>query len=426
MIINDMSRDVVLQSIRAEISKFEDKNLDRRMKFIDFYEGDHEPHIKQYFKKGIQLPIYTANITKRMVNARSLSYKDSPVRMNDSYLDVLPSSIDSKMRQVEKLTFLLGSMGLISRWEEDHLEYDVLPYFWPIFKNGSTDVSAVYYPLANLDDRANRVYEYWSDEQHFRFDQRGKVWNLEDEGVNLYGKMPITFAHRDPELVDDFFQIGAQDIVSANEHLDILMQEVMIASRIDTMGIKYATGIRDDKLNIRVGTDEVILLPDGVNLGRLEGGDTGKLLEVAKTIIQSTALNNHLVARFADTEAKSGIALKIENIENWDARKASVQDIWRPFEKKRFVIDRQIASTHGVNISDEYEIDFKEPEQAMNKQEEREHYDWMLAKGFMTKKQVMKEINPDKFTDEEIDVILAEVAEEQPPKPTSLVDILEA
>ena len=424
MIIPDLSRDIVLKSIKQEISKMDDKNLKRRMKFVDFYEGEHEPHIKSYFEKGPQLPLYTANITKRMVNARSLAYKDSPLRSNERYNDALPHDINSKMRQMEKMTFLLGSMGLISRWDEDHLEYDILPYFWPIFVSGSIDVKAVYYPLANLNDRTNRIYEYWSDEEHFRFDQKGKVWNLDDDGINLYGRMPVTFAHRDPELVDEFFQCGASDIVSANEHLDILMQEIMIAARIDSLGIKYATNIHDDT-PIRAGVDEVIMLPDGATLNRLEGGDPQKLLNVAKSIIQSTALNNHLVARFVDSESSSGIALKIENIENWDARKASVNDVWRPFEHERFKLDREIAAYHGVNIDDDFAVDFKEPDQVMDKAEERAHFDWMMANGFMTKKQVMKAMNQDKLSDEEIDEILTEAAVEvQPEKPTSVLEAL--
>jgi hypothetical protein len=140
---------------------------------------------------------------------------------------------------------------------------------------------------------------------------------------------------------------------------------------------------------------------------------------VAKSIIQSTALNNHLVARFVDSESSSGIALKIENIENWDARKASVNDVWRPFEHERFQLDREIAAYHGVNIDDDFAVDFKEPDQVMDKAEERAHFDWMLSNGFMTKKQVMKAMNEDKLSDEEIDEILEEAAVEvQPEKPS--------
>jgi len=49
----------------------------------------------------------------------------------------------------------------------------------------------------------------------------------------------------------------------------------------------------------------------------------------------------------------------------------------------------------------------------------------MMANGFMTKKQVMKAMNEDKLSDEEIDEILEEAAVEvQPEKPTSVLEAL--
>jgi hypothetical protein len=50
----------------------------------------------------------------------------------------------------------------------------------------------------------------------------------------------------------------------------------------------------------------------------------------------------------------------------------------------------------------------------------------MLSNGFMTKKQVMKAMNEDKLSDEEIDEILEEAAVEVQPEKPSLVDILQS
>lgn len=410
MIIPDLGRDAVIRAIKSVIGRADDKNLKRRMKFVDFYEGEHEQYVKKHFKNGPQLPMYTANITKRMVNARSLVYKESPTRVNDKYNEIISNDLDSKCRQLEKLTFLLGTMAFKSSWTES-LEYDLIPYFWPMFLQGETKPCAVFYPLANMGDKSERIYEYWSDEEHFRFNEKGEIIYLEDEGMNPYGVMPVSFVHRSPEIVDEFFQAGASDIVSANEHIDILFQELMIAARIDSLGIKYASGVRDDT-PIKAGVDEVILLPDGVTLGRLEGGNPEKIINIIKTVIQSTALNNHLVARFVDSEARSGVALKVENLENFEERKASVNDIWLPFEKKRFEIDRTIAASHGVQISEEYHVDFAEPESVLSPDEQRNEWDWLLSKGLISKRDILKQMNPD-LDEAEVDKILGEVKEEE-------------
>jgi hypothetical protein len=410
MIIPDLGKASVMGAIKSVIGRADDSNLKRRMKFVDFYEGEHDQYIEKHFQSGPQLPPYTANITKRMVNARSLVYKDSPIRLNDKYNEILPLDVDSKCRQMEKLTFLLGTMSFKSSWGDDGLEYELVPYFWPMFLQGETEPCAIFYPIANMGDKSERLYEFWSDEEHFRFNEMGQIMNLEDEGMNMYGKMPITFAHRSPEIVDEFFQAGASDIVSANEHIDILFKTLMIAARIDSLGIKYASGVRDDT-PIRAGVDEVILLPDGVTLGRLEGGNPEKIINVIKTVIQSTALNNHLVARFVDSEARSGVALKVENLENFEERKASVSDIWLPFENKRFQIDRMIASANGVQLSDDYHVDFAEPENVLSPDEQRAEWDWLLSKGLISKRDILKQMNPD-LDDAEADRILGEVKEE--------------
>jgi len=53
--------------------------------------------------------------------------------------------------------------------------------------------------------------------------------------------------------------------------------------------------------------------------------------------------------------------------------------------------------------------------------------DWELANGLTTKRRILQEMNPD-MTNDEVNELLGEVAEEQPEKPqtTNLVDILQS
>ena len=109
---------------------------------------------------------------------------------------------------MEKMTFLTGNMGLLSHYSDDGLNYELVPYYNPLFLQGETKESAVFYPIANFNDKSSRTYEYWSDEQHFRFDERGKIFDQEE---NPYGVIPMTFAKRDAELVDEYWLGGALD-----------------------------------------------------------------------------------------------------------------------------------------------------------------------------------------------------------------------
>ena len=422
MIVKDLSTDTVMRSIKKVIGHADDKNLKRRMKSIDYYEGDYAQYIEPYFQSGIKLPPTLPNFVKRMVSARSLVYKDKPNRHNEKYAEVLPHDVDAKMRQMEKMTFLTGNMGMLSYYSDEGLQYDLVPYFNPLFLEGETTESAVFYPIANLNDKTSRTYEYWSDEQHFRFDERGRIFNQEE---NPYGRIPMTFAKRDAELVDEYWQSGALDLVTAQESVAMLYLEMLIAARIYTLGVKFATGIQQDE-PIRIGTDEIMMLPDGSTLSKLPGSDLGQIVNAIKFIIQDAAVNNHLVARWADSQANSGIQVKIENLENYEARAASIEDTWRPFEFNRFDLDRTILATHGVNIAEDYHVDYIEPETVHEPAEWRNQMDWELANGLTTKRRILHEMNPD-MSEDEVNELLGEVAEEQPeaPQTTNLIDILQ-
>jgi len=153
VIIPNLAHDTVMKSVKKVIGHTDDKVTKRRMKMIDFYEGEYDEYITPYFEGGVKLPPTLPNFTHRMVSARSLVYKDRPVRLNERYTEYLPQDIDSKMRQMEKMTFLTGNMCMSSMFDGEKLQYDIIPYFFPLFLEGSTEEAAVFYPIANMNDR---------------------------------------------------------------------------------------------------------------------------------------------------------------------------------------------------------------------------------------------------------------------------------
>lgn len=422
MIIPNLAHDTVMRSVKKVIGHTDDKVTKRRMKMIDFYEGEYDQYISSYFEGGVKLPPALPNFTQRMVSARSLVYKDAPVRLNERYNQYLPKDINSKMRQLEKMTFLTGNMCLSSQFDGEKMQYDLIPYYFPLFLEGSTKEMAVFYPIANMNDRTKRMYEFWSATtednigMHMKFDEKGKIHMHED---NVIGVLPFTFAKRDAELVDEYWQAGALDIVSAQEQVAILYMESLIAARIDALGIKYVTGVMQDT-PIRAGVEEIIMLPDGSTMNKLPAGDLNQIVQLIKFIIQDTAANNHLVARWADSQANSGVQVKLENLENYEARAASVEDIWRPFEYERFKTDKAILEANNISIDDDYHVDFVEPETVHDPREMREQYTWELANGLTTKRRILEEMNPD-LDEESIAELLGEikeeVEEEQPQEP---------
>jgi hypothetical protein len=99
------------------------------------------------------------------------------------------------------------------------------------------------------------------------------------------------------------------------------------------------------------------------------------------------------------------------------------QMIWRGVENKRFKTDRRILEVHGINMPDEFSVDFSEPRFPLTAQEERNQWDWEWNNNLSTTKDWLRKYNPD-LTDDEINEMAAEITPEQPEQTQTLSDIL--
>ena len=107
---------------------------------LNYYEGmtsEMESDIRDYFDSEAlrQTPILTESITSKLVNSRAIVYKQTPERQVDEKYFEFTDDLDSAMLQLERMTYLLGSMALKCRWNEEKqmVDYVPLPEFYPIF-----------------------------------------------------------------------------------------------------------------------------------------------------------------------------------------------------------------------------------------------------------------------------------------------------
>ena len=72
------------------------------------------------------------------------------------------------------------------------------------------------------------------------------------------------------------------------------------------------------------------------------------------------------------------------------------EDTWRPWEQRRFLVDRQIIQTEtGRSISEDYSVDFLEPNYALTPETEVLLWDWRIKNGLSTKEEWFMYNNPD-------------------------------
>ena len=415
------SKDFVRSGLKDFLSDITSDNVEDRYRSLSYYEGmqgEMETDLGRYFPlKSLEVPFIVQNITSKLINARAIGYKEPPVRTNEAYLESV-KDLDQTMLTAERLTYLLGSHLIRSRFNEETnmLEYDQIIEFEPIFEARSRQPFAYIYPIYNHgQSRENEVvYAFWSDEEHFLVHQNGKIESVNEGNVNPYGVLPFTICHRHP-YTTDFIRNGANDIVNANLMINLLMTELGLAMRLQALGQPVISGI-DNANQVVLGVDKPMILPEQAKFEFVSpGGNIADYLEAVRFYVDSVAYNNNLKVKWSvGREAFiSGESLKMAEIDLTEAVMSDYQMIWRGVENKRFEVDRIILDAHNIRVPDEFSVDFSEPRFPLTAKEEREQWAWEWDNNLSTTKDWFKKYNPD-LTEDELDEMIEEIVPERP------------
>ena len=415
------SKDFVRSGLKDFLSDITSDNVEDRYRSLSYYEGmqgEMETDLGRYFPlKSLEVPFIVQNITSKLINARAIGYKEPPVRTNEAYLESV-KDLDQTMLTAERLTYLLGSHLIRSRFNEETnmLEYDQIIEFEPIFEARARQPFAYIYPIYNHgQSRENEVvYAFWSDEEHFLVHQNGKIESVNEGNVNPYGVLPFTICHRHP-YTTDFIRNGANDIVNANLMINLLMTELGLAMRLQALGQPVISGI-DNANQVVLGVDKPMILPEQAKFEFVSpGGNIADYLDAVRFYVDSVAYNNNLKVKWSvGREAFiSGESLKMAEIDLTEAVMSDYQMIWRGVENKRFEVDRIILDAHNIRVPDEFSVDFSEPRFPLTAKEEREQWAWEWDNNLSTTKDWFKKYNPD-LTEDELDEMIEEIVPERP------------
>mgnify|MGYP003984227937 FL=1 len=407
VVMPELSESLVMESVRKAQEGVANKEDAEKSVALDFYyHKDVDKHIDQWFSKATlnQVPSFPQKIVPRFAKARMMLYKNSPLRMingdvNESYSDY-SNKLNQKVREFAELSWLTSSMGLRTRWNERRsiLEYDIIPYFKRYMVDG--EMRGVSYEVER-DAKNNRIFVFWSDELHFKYDQAGRMIQVNDGNENPYGVIPVSFV--------DYPQ-GASDVIRASIQIGIANTEIALAERF-SFGQPVASGL-DNATTLTMGIDKVMILPEGASFSFVGSpGSLKDMSEVTKSFANQTALNNHLRIKWDDSgNPQSGEAIRMLEIENLEARVSDIP-IWREWERERYEIDRSVIRAHtGKDLGERYSVDFAEIEFPKSPQEERAELDWKLEKGLISREDLFRHFNPD-ISDEDLKTKLGEVDE---------------
>lgn len=361
-------------------------------------------YVEKYFGAETlrQVPMLHQNLTKRVTALRGMTFKKAPkVDVNEQYFDFVDkNSLQAQRRLCERLTFLLGSMAFRSIWNEQtqKVEHECLPFFEPLFLAGDRRDKpvGVTFPIEYQGNaRLERpMHAVWTEDrpgvpgQHYLIDQDGRKQSVNEFDRNPYGILPVTFSHRYPPIRDFWAGSGAMDVVAVDLATNVAQMELSLAIRFGCLGIKHISGV-DDSSRISIGTDKILYMPEGAEFGvSSPSGSLSEIIESTRFLIESTLNNNHIRAKYARNDsgnAPSAASLSIIEMENMDERSAQTEDTWRPWEHRRYDIDRQIIKTEtNTDLGPDYSVDFLEPNYALTPESEIALWSWRFDRGLAT------------------------------------------
>ena len=399
------------QVMRDTLSELDSFNLNAMFKerdvALDYYSFNNtQKHIEDFFHAEFKadVPLYPQNMTKRLISRISMVYKDRANRLveNDDYYDLIKIK-DYRMKNIERVHNLLGTVAVMVCTRNGKFEYTPIIQFEPVFD--STDPLnpiGIVYPVTKPTQNTlhkDRVEEfvYWSAEETFRFSSDGKRTTDESnpDMVNPYGVLPFVFL-QPVTMVDEFWNEGANDIVIANKQLDIAM--TLLQYHMRTAGGQMVIEGIVDVDEVRFGPGKAIALENASMNMLPNGADINSVIEGIKFQLQSVAQNHHITFDFGLSGSKSGVALKIENIELIEARQDEAEK-FRFIEHQLYDIERVMADVdYNVTLPDDFSVDFAEME-FPDIEREREEWDWKFAHGIADISDYLMENDPDRFPD---------------------------
>ena len=391
-------------------------------KLIDYYAGtETQKYIQGYFDADAfrEIPVYSANFTKRFINKMSRIYNVGANRNVNPTYDALTVKKDARMKHIEKMTRLVGSVAtqVIYRDDLDAPCFDYRPvYYFDVHMGDNPFIpKAITYPILHnvndIHDTTKLQYAYWDSNMYAHYDEDGNIMSEYEHG---YGVIPFVFTHRENQI-DSFFVEGACDIVDCNEQVNITMTELQLGLRFQMFGQPWVTGVYSDKGMKRTGSDSILDLPEGASFGIASpGGNIQSVIESVKFQVDLVAQNNHLYVQFAQDggEVPSGIALKIKDLERFEDYQDDIE-LWRMYEHELYSIEKAIASYNGVSLPNELKLDFIEPEYPKSVQDQILSDNHALQNNLLTQPQLLQKYNKDLSIEEAANIVKANKQENE-------------
>ena len=192
MIINsDYAKQLIKESVHSA-RKFNEQIRRKKIgKLLDYYTGKYtEQYIERRFRAKVwqEVPIVNFNITKRFIDRMARIYTLGANRNVDKKYEKLTRFKDTKMKHIEKITRLIGTLAVKVQikydfYNEPYFDYEPIYYFNSHFHDDPMDPVAIRYPI--LTDTNDLATEAISNLKHAYLDDTRLIIYNEDGNIEI-------------------------------------------------------------------------------------------------------------------------------------------------------------------------------------------------------------------------------------------------
>ncbi len=400
----------VFDSRQTEKNKW----LNRRGQAIDFYRGDVVDLIKKSFPSSWHLvPLYTNNMTKRVIDRISLVYTEPVIRHVDNvHYAGVTSMKDQDLLFAERMTNLLNIILIKASWRNGEIRYDFIDDFEIVTdENDKNKIVSVSFPLgapSNILGSIDDIWEMWTEDEIITFKNTfgaDKVIIKTEENPFLTLPFVVVKTQEGRFSLTDIEP--AADLAGCNAAVNVNITDVNLNIHLRSAGQPYIIGgpvVSDNDPPVEMSGDTMMSIPTNpegtTSVGILSPDDTVEgIRNNIITQYRMVAQNYHLSTAFVEgnEQATSGVALRIRNEELRDHRKQSIT-LWRNVENKLYNIERQIIFTNlDVTLPHEFSVDFGEKVVILTQAEVEAQNKFDLELGLITGAQILQRRDPDRF-----------------------------
>ena len=167
------AEEVIKKSIESTKQMNQKARRDWVRRLLNYYGGnDTNQYIKNYFSSSAfqEIPSYNANFTRRFINKMSRIYTVGANRNVNKQYDQLTVKKDARMKHVERMTRLMGTVATQVIYKEVYGEpcFDYRPvYYFDVYLKDPYTPSAIMYPLNMQPEDISFIqkceWAYWDE-----------------------------------------------------------------------------------------------------------------------------------------------------------------------------------------------------------------------------------------------------------------------